>query len=345
MRNRSRKLAVLASIAAIGTMVGLAAPAGAGPTVLTGNQNSLGAAGSDTTFWMMSLITPAYNVDNTKNTDLHDYVTEIPPVNVAPFPAGTFVPGDAIDPSFLWDSSTVGLPSDVSPGNTPPDGSSAGITALNADTTGKIDFARSSRGPNAGETPALRFWAYALGARRLRDLPRHARAAAGLTQQQLINIYTCNASGVPIISNWHQISANAANLGDRQVRPTSRIGYSQLLPVEAAQRQHDRQQLQRVPHEHLAPGARRSRRDDREQAERDLRLRLVPVSGPGHGHRGQPPQRCDTRQARHDDEQPSSAECHHGEHDAEPVPRHPVRLQRRSYRPPTRPATRTNSPT
>src|SRR3954454_10392579 len=85
VRNRSRKLAVLASIAAIGTMVGLVAPAGAGPTVLTGNQNSLGQAGSDTTFWMMNLIAPSYNVDNAKNTDLHDIVTEIPPVNVAPF--------------------------------------------------------------------------------------------------------------------------------------------------------------------------------------------------------------------------------------------------------------------
>ena len=35
---------------------------------------------------------------------------------------------------------------------------------LNADTTGQIDFARSSRGPNTGETTTLDFWAYALGA-------------------------------------------------------------------------------------------------------------------------------------------------------------------------------------
>src|SRR6478672_111131 len=93
VRNRSRKLAVLASIASIATVVGLAAPAGAGPTVLTGAKNSIGAAGSDTTYFMMNAISPAYNVDNTKNTDLHDVVTQIPPVNTAPFPAGTFVPG------------------------------------------------------------------------------------------------------------------------------------------------------------------------------------------------------------------------------------------------------------
>jgi ABC-type phosphate transport system substrate-binding protein len=119
------------------------------------------------------------------------------------------VPGDAIEPSFLWDSSTPGLPSDVTPGNTPPDGSSAGIIALNADTTGKIDFTRSSRGPKTGETPGLRFWAYALGAVDYVTFPGTHAPAAGLTQQQLINIYTCNASGVPIISNWHQINANA----------------------------------------------------------------------------------------------------------------------------------------
>jgi hypothetical protein len=85
VRNRSRKLAVLASVAAIGTLVGLAAPAGAGPTVLTGNKNSLGEAGSDTTYFMMQALSPAYNVDKTKNVDLNDVVTQIPPLNVAPF--------------------------------------------------------------------------------------------------------------------------------------------------------------------------------------------------------------------------------------------------------------------
>ena len=122
MRNRSRRLAALASIAALGTIVGLAAPAGAGPTVLTGAKHSVAAAGSDTSYWMMSLISPSYNV-NTVNNAEGDYVTQIPPVNTAPFPAGTFVPGDAVAASSLWDSSVAGQPP------TPPDGSSAGITA------------------------------------------------------------------------------------------------------------------------------------------------------------------------------------------------------------------------
>jgi ABC-type phosphate transport system substrate-binding protein len=203
VRNRSRRLAVLASIAALGTIVGLAAPAGAGPTVLTGAKHSVAAAGSDTSYWMMNLISPSYNVNTTKNLD-GDYVTQIPPVNTAPFPAGTFVPADAVAASALWDSSVAGQPP------TPPDGSSAGITALNNDTLGNIDFARSSRGPNAGETPALRFWAYALGAADYVTFPGTHAPAAGLTQQQLINIYTCSPSThLPIISNWSQVGGTA----------------------------------------------------------------------------------------------------------------------------------------
>jgi ABC-type phosphate transport system substrate-binding protein len=204
VRNRSRKLAVLASIAAIATVVGLAAPAGAGPTVLTGNKNSLGQAGSDTTYWMMNLIAPQYNVNVGKNTD-GDYVTEIPPVNNAPFPAGTFVPGDDVTGSTLWDSSSAPV--------TPPNGSSAGISALDADTTGAIDFARSSRGPNTGETSTKNFWAYGLGALDYVTFTGTNAPPAGLTQQNLINIYTCNASGTnvgkPIFSDWHQLNPNA----------------------------------------------------------------------------------------------------------------------------------------
>jgi ABC-type phosphate transport system substrate-binding protein len=204
VRNRSRKLAVLASIAAIATVVGLAAPAGAGPTVLTGTKNSLGEAGSDTTYWMMQLIAPQYNVNTGNNVD-GDYVTEIPPLNNAPFPAGTFVPADDVAGSTLWDSSSAPV--------TPPNGSSAGIAALDADTTGAIDFARSSRGPNTGETSTKNFWAYGLGALDYVTFPGTHAPPAGLTQQTLINIYTCHTSGPnvgkPNIPDWHQINANA----------------------------------------------------------------------------------------------------------------------------------------
>ncbi len=64
--------------------------------------------------------------------------------------------------------------------------------------------------PNAGETPALRFWAYALGAVDYVTFPGTHAPAAGLTQQQLINIYTCNATThLPIISDWHTVNSSA----------------------------------------------------------------------------------------------------------------------------------------
>ena len=172
--------------------------------MLTGTKNSLGQAGSDTTYWMMQLIAPQYNVNTGKNID-GDYVTEIPPLNTAPFPAGTFVPADDIAGSTVWDSSSAPV--------TPPNGSSAGIAALDADTTGAIDFARSSRGPNTGETSTKNFWAYGLGALDYVTFTGTHAPAAGLTQQNLINIYTCNASGVnigkPIFSDWHQLNSSA----------------------------------------------------------------------------------------------------------------------------------------
>jgi ABC-type phosphate transport system substrate-binding protein len=143
-------------------------------------------------------------VNTTKNTD-GDQVVEIPPVNDAPFPAGTFVPADDVTGSTVWDSSSGPV--------TPPNGSSAGISAMDADTTGAIDFVRSSRGPNAGETSTKHFWAYALGAVDYVTFPGTHAPSAGLTQQQLINIYTCNASGAnggkPIISDWHTVNSNA----------------------------------------------------------------------------------------------------------------------------------------
>lgn len=205
MRSRIRILAAISAVATVASIGATVVPASAGPTLLTGTKNSLGEAGSDTTYWLMQGVAPQYNVDKTKNTD-GDYVTEIPPVNDAPFPAGTYVPKDAVVASpFTWTSLTAA--------NTPPNGSSAGISALDADTNGQIDFARSSRGPNTGETSTHNFWAYGLGALDFVTFPGTHAPAAGLTQTQLINIYTCNATGPnvgkPIISDWHTINASA----------------------------------------------------------------------------------------------------------------------------------------
>jgi len=162
------------------------APAGAA----THKPLSLGQAGSDTTYFMMKLIAGTY-VKSSSNTN-HDKITEIPPVVTPPFPTSVTVPADSVHPAKTWDASTP-----------PPNGSSAGIAALAADTTGQIAFARSSRGPNPGETNTMQFWAYALGAVDYVVFPGTDAPAAGLTQQQLISIYTCDPSThAPFVSDW-----------------------------------------------------------------------------------------------------------------------------------------------
>ena len=220
MRFRFRTLAALTAAGVVASLGVVAVPAAhAGPTILTGAKNSLGQVGSDTTYWMMAGIAPQYNVNTTKNLD-GDFVTEVPPLNTAPFPAGALVPDDAANVAplagaFLWNSLSSGSGGPCGNGATPPDGSSAGISCLNADTTGQVDFARSSRGPNAGETTTLDFWAYALGALDYVVFPG-THAPANLTQTQLINIYTCDSSGPnvgkPKAANWSQVGGTAGTI-------------------------------------------------------------------------------------------------------------------------------------
>ena len=131
----------------------------------------------------MGPITSHY-VNSAQNKN-HDKATQIPPLNQSPFPTSVTVPADATHPAFTWDS--------LSPATTPPNGSSAGITALLNDTTGQVAFARSSRGPNPGETTKLNFWAYALGAVDYVTFPNTAAPAKGLTQAQVIG-RSCNAA-------------------------------------------------------------------------------------------------------------------------------------------------------
>jgi len=193
VRTRMSRLALAAGAAAVSLM--LVTPATAGAAV-THKPESLAQAGSDTTYFMMRLIAGHYQ-SSSSNT-LKDKITEIPPQNVSPFPASVTVPKDFVAPAKTWDSS--------SPATTPPNGSGAGISALSADTTGQIDFARSSRGPNTGETNTMNFWAYALGAVDYVTFPGTNAPAAGLTQQQLINIYTCDPNtGAPFAADWSAV--------------------------------------------------------------------------------------------------------------------------------------------
>jgi phosphate transport system substrate-binding protein len=183
--------------------VGLSLTLFAGPAGAAQPKQSITSAGSDTTYFMMQSIVAAYQ-KSSANTN-HDVFTNIPPVNTAPFPTSVTVPADSVHPAMTWDSS--------SPAATPPNGSSAGIAALGADTTGQISFARSSRGPNPGETTKLQFWAYALGAVDYVTFPGTDAPKAGLTVAQMIGIYTCDPkTGEPFISSWGQVGGTPGGI-------------------------------------------------------------------------------------------------------------------------------------
>ena len=198
MRTQLSRLALTAGAVGASLMLLTAGPAGAAQP-----KQSLGQAGSDTTYFMMGPIAKHYMASSADTN--HDIITEIPPVNQAPFPASVTVPADGVHPAMTWDSS--------SPAATPPNGSSAGITALQGDKTGLIAFGRSSRGPNAGETGAINFWAYALGAVDYVTFPNTDAPAKGLTQAQMIGIYTCNpATHQPFFSDWSQVGGKPGGI-------------------------------------------------------------------------------------------------------------------------------------
>src|SRR5690242_16841647 len=122
----------------------------------------IAGAGSDTTFWIMSGsdvtqgTAPAHPTkgvsDNYDASQTAVQTYEVPPQLAAPFPGPTFtVPKDTSSgASCTSDTVYNGM-------NPPPNGSSAGITALVNDTNGCIDFARSSRGAKTGDPSNLSF--------------------------------------------------------------------------------------------------------------------------------------------------------------------------------------------
>ena len=82
-----------------------------------------------------------------------------------------------------------------------PQGSGAGITALLNDTTGCIDFARSSRGKKTdGTEDGLVLFAYGRDGLTVATFGT-TNAPTNLTTSQLNDIYTC------AVTNWHDIDA------------------------------------------------------------------------------------------------------------------------------------------
>ncbi len=197
-----KKLAVTAGVlTGIAGSALMASPAHAVPGA-SNPGSTLTAVGSDTTYWMMYGLHNQYNVDSTVNTESpKDRVINVPPVVSAPFPAGTETVADGNCAAITYDA-----------GNLPPNGSSAGITALNNDGTGCIDFSRSSRGQKVTDPSSDEFYAYALdGLSWARFAGSHS--PVNLTQQNLIDIYTCDpTTGLPFVSDWASVGGTAGTI-------------------------------------------------------------------------------------------------------------------------------------
>jgi phosphate transport system substrate-binding protein len=191
----------MAGVLALGLVAALAAPSGAIPPN-NGQAEVLNSVGSDTAYYIQNELAHLWNADSTINTAPKDIAYTTPPRLVAPFPTSYHVGGDSHCAAISY------------PPSVPPDGSSAGISALVADTHGCVDMARSSRARKSTDPANIQFFAYALDALTWTYFPgSHAPASHNLTQQQLINIYTCNATtGLPFVSNWSQVGGTAGTI-------------------------------------------------------------------------------------------------------------------------------------
>jgi len=159
---------------------------------------SIAGAGSDTTSDVMTDLVALYNGSSAAAGDLA--------FNILPT-GTTTVEGDNDCGTRTYDAS-----------NPPPNGSSAGISALVADTQGCIDFARSSRGRSSSDPASLDFYAFGRDAVTWARFPNACPggdaapagcAPANLSQNQLKGIYLCdNPGGLPDFTNWAQVGGD-----------------------------------------------------------------------------------------------------------------------------------------
>jgi ABC-type phosphate transport system substrate-binding protein len=201
---------LLAGSAAAATLVALAAgPALADPPKgVTPKATDVVGVGSDTTTFALDQLSHDYNASHKSGAKLYSW--------------------DALNPT----TGAVGDPIVTKAGcaSIPrPDGSSAGITALDANTadgTGFcIDFARSSRGRASTDPPyatgGIAFTALAGDAVTYATRSKAAggtNAPANLTTAQLASIYECN------VTNWDQLTPPGPNATIAAFLPQSGSG-------------------------------------------------------------------------------------------------------------------------
>lgn len=181
-------------------------------SLITGCQpqgRAVAGVGSDTTFDVINQLAASYNTNDDESQG--DDVFNVPPT--------------------LSGSETYSVPADENCGQQnfnsgdrkPPNGSSAGISALVADGNNAcIDFARSSRDRSSSDPSNLEFFAFArdavsFAAFRNAGCPGGDAAPVGcapsnLSQAQLRGIYLCDVStgfgNVPRFTNWNQVGGD-----------------------------------------------------------------------------------------------------------------------------------------
>ncbi len=188
----SRLLRVLGAAAcAAAAVVSTSLPAHADPAFTPAKTDFVGV-GSDTTQSVINALASAYN---------------------AKTPAPT-------NKLASWDATPRGgayTPAAGCAASTRPDGSGAGITALKADTTGCLDFARSSR-PKAATDTGLVFVPFA------KDVLTYAfdypttNAIKNLTAAELKSVYTCSKL------TWSSVRAGSSSAAIKPRLPQSGSG-------------------------------------------------------------------------------------------------------------------------
>jgi phosphate transport system substrate-binding protein len=187
-------------------LVGFTVISAAGLAACGGGPNTLALVGSDTTSGVMGAVANSFNAGPSADT-----ASNVPPTLGAT--QSFTVPSDKRCGQVVYHGTN----------NPPPNGSTAGINALNADTTGCVDIARSSRDRRDTDPAALEFYAFAKDAvswaRFPNACPGGDAAPAGcapitLTQAQIQGIYLCTLPGgaaagnVPSITNWNQVGGD-----------------------------------------------------------------------------------------------------------------------------------------
>jgi hypothetical protein len=172
----------------------------------------LNEPGSDTIQDVNAKLASLFNASGQASTDNDQWYTP-PAVFDAQHPSPYNIPSD---------NHCSGNAVDYNTGSPPPNGSSAGISALRNDDNqaaaarGCVDFARSSRNFTAskGDTTDLEFWAFARDAVTWSWFNVSGRhQPTNLTKAQIKGIYECSTSThKPQFTNWNQVGGTTAGI-------------------------------------------------------------------------------------------------------------------------------------